>query len=829
MFLAVAHWAVLLVFIIISLLLTLMGAYLVFLGGSFYYLLSGLLLATVSLFMWQRRALAALLFGAFLGASLPWAVYESGLELLLLLPRLATWMGLSIWFLTPWYRHSLRDDRIPGQWNFRTWLMVPNMSALAVFIFAASQGYHQMDNLPTRADHRPATVAHSADNAVSDWRHYGNSAGGTRFAELDQINADNVDGLEEVWRYRTGVTDDFKMTPLQVDNFLYLCGARNVLMAVNSDTGDEVWRYDPAIEPPAKHQYAQTCRGVSYHQAPEGYAGQCPKRIVTGTVDARILAVNALTGEPCTDFGDDGAVDLRKGLNEHYPDQYYLTSPPLVADDVLVVGGLVLDSQDLGLPSGVVRAFDALSGSFVWAWDLGNPGEYGEPKTGESYTPGTPNVWSIMSYDPELDLIYAPLGNASPDYYGGERRSFDDEWSSSIVALDGETGAPRWKYQTVHHDVWDYDLPAQPVLVDVTRANERVPAVAVPTKTGDIFLLDRRDGMPVYPLPERKAPQDPENGEYLAKTQPVSALPNFHPYRFEEDMWGLTPLDQLVCRIEYHMMRYDGMYTPPTTRGTLIAPGNFGGFNWGSVSIDADKGLLVAAPMLLSHRLLLVTPERVAEAGPVAGKLLGENHPAVHMDPKAPMPSTGEPDPNDPYDHTRIRYYGLPLPFMSRLGTQVRCFEPPWSKIAVIDLNTRELLWSRPLGSMKESGPFGWRSKLPFDVGVAIRAGTLTTRGGLIFVSSTMDSTVRAFELRSGEVKWSAALPGNGQSTPMSYQSKKTGKQHLIVTVPNPSWRYPRDPGSGTYADSLSVRDGKGGYVIAYALKKNRTDIKEKN
>ena len=418
--------------------------------------------------------------------------------------------------------------------------------------------------------------------------------GPVRSAQLQDINTDTVGGLKEIWRFRTGVEEDFKATPLNVNGMLYICAALNVVIAIDDATGKEIWRHTPDVTAPAAHQYARTCRGVGYHEAPEGYAGQCPKRVITSTVDARIIALDAITGATCTDFGSDGSVDLRKGMSPHEPQDYYITSSPLVAGDNLVVGGQVLDSQDLGLPSGVVRAFNAMSGKFVWAWDLGNPGEHGEPAEGETYTPGTPNSWSIMSYDPELDLIYAPTGNASPDYYGGARRKFDDEWSSAVVAIDGKTGEPRWKYQTVHHDIWDYDVPAQPVLVDVTHDGEKVPSVAVPTKMGDIFLLDRRDGSPVHPIEERPAPQNPEAGEYLSPTQPFSPLPNFHPYRYEKDMWGMTPLDQMVCRIEYRMMRYEGMYTPPTApgglkTGTLLYPGNFGGFNWGSVSVDADN------------------------------------------------------------------------------------------------------------------------------------------------------------------------------------------------------------------------------------------------
>lgn len=805
-----AHWAFIVFLSLIGLVLTLAGGMLVYLGGSFYYVLAGLATFAAALLMIRRSVLAVKLYGGVLGATLIWAVFESGLDFMALLPRLGAWLGVGVWFFTPWCQSILRYDKLDNPTATHPWLVAPSIAVIATLIIAATQGYTQNGT----GTERPIANASPA----TDWRHYGNTEGGTRFAELDQINTNTVSGLKEVWRYRTGVEDDFKMTPLQVNGLVYLCGARNVLIAIDDDTGDEVWRHDPQAKPPSSHQYARTCRGVSYHEAPADYKGLCSKRIVTGTVDARLIAVDALTGDVCTDFGDAGSVDLRKGLGDHAPNQYYVTSPPLVADDVLVVGGLVLDSQDLGLPSGVVRAFDALSGAFVWAWDLGNPGQHGEPAEGEEYTRGTPNVWSIMSYDADLDLIYAPTGNAAPDYYGGERRDFDDEWSSAIVAIDAETGAPRWKYQTVHHDIWDYDVPAQPVLVDIERDGERVPSVAVPTKMGSVFLLDRRDGTPVHPIEDRPVPQDPAVGEYLSSTQPFSPLPNFHPYRHEKDMWGLTPLDQLLCRLEYRTMRYEGLFTPPTPKGSFQFPANFGGFNWGSVSVDADNGLLVAAPMMLGNRTMLVTPEQVAEAGPRAALLLGPDHPAVRMDPEAPMPEARDPDPDDPYDHVRIRYYGLTLPFMSRIGTQVPCFEPPWSRIAVIDLNTKELLWSRPLGSMKQSGPFGWRMGLPFQVGTPVRAGTLTTRGGLTFMSSTMDSTVRAFDLRTGKVKWSADLPGNGQATPMTYLSEETGKQHLIVTVPNPGWRYPRDPATGTYTDSKSIRDGKGGYVIAYAL-----------
>ncbi|MGY8896866.1 MAG: PQQ-binding-like beta-propeller repeat protein [Paraglaciecola sp.] len=809
------HWLVVVLFFLFGLPLLLLGGYLVFLGGSLYYFAAGLTLIATAVYMIKGKPIAYKLFGGLLVVTLIWAIYESDLYWLAFLPRVATWLVLGLWFVTPWYVSTLKHQHEGSVVN-RRWIALPSGFSIIALLVTIFQGYEQNGTGTQR------TVPEIAE--VTDWQNYGNTDGGSRFAQLEQINTETVGKLKEVWRYRTGVEKTFKMTPLQVNDLLYICGAANVLMAVNSDNGEEVWRYDPDAIPTGSNQYAETCRGISYHEAPEDYSGQCPKRIMVGTVDARLMAVNAMTGELCTDFGENGSVDLTHGLGLHELGEYYLTSPPLIADDVAVVGGLVADTQDLGLPSGVVRAFNAITGEFVWAWDLGNPGYYGEPKAGEIYTPGTPNVWTIMSYDPELDLIYAPTGNASPDYWGGVRRDYDDGWSSAIVALDGATGEPRWKYQTVHHDVWDYDLPAQPVLVDVERDGEMVPSVAVPTKMGDIFLLDRRDGTPVHPIEERPVPQSELYGERLSPTQPFSPLPNFHPFRHEEDMWGLTPLDQLLCRVEYKIMNYEGMFTPPSADGplliggTMLAPGNFGGFNWGSVSVDADNGLLIAAPQMLAHRLNMVTPEQVAKAGPIAQYLLGPHHPAVRMDPNAPMPEPREADPDDPYDYLRIKYYGWPEPFMSKLGTRVPCFEPPWARIAVMDLNTKELLWSRPLGNMAHAGPFGIRSGLPIEVGVAVRAGTLTTRGGLIFISSTMDATVRAYDVRTGEIKWEHGLPGHGQSTPMSYQSSKTGKQFIIVTVPNPSWTYPRDPETNTYEDSRSPRDGKGGYVIAYAL-----------
>lgn len=813
----VLNWVFLLLLGLMGVYLSLLGGFLVYLGDTVYYLLTGLATLVIAVYYKKNYARAVQLYGLLLGLTVLWGLYESDGALLSLLPRLAMWMVLGLWLLTPWAGF--------GEPAKRRWVSLPLIAGALALLVLAVPGYEQYGT-GTERDYQ-------AQEGVSDWRHYGNTTGGTRFASLDQINRDTVGELEEVWRVRTGVKHDFKATPLQVDGRVYLCAAENVMMALDDATGETIWRYDPEVVLPGDNQYARSCRGVSYYeQAGADKDATCSRRVITGTLDARLIAVDADTGRPCDDFGSGGSVDLRKGLSPHLPQQYFISSPPLIAGDLIVVGGLVFDSQRLGMPSGVVRAYSATTGEFAWAWDMGRPGDNGMPPEGEYFTPGTPNVWTMMSYDPELDLVYAPTGNANPDYYGGERRSFDDEYSSSLVALNAADGSVAWSFQTVHHDIWDYDLPAQPSFVDVDKDGERVPALAVPTKMGEIFLLDRRDGTPVHPVEERPVPQDPVAGDYLSPTQPFSSVPSFRPDFKGKDMWGLTPLDQLLCRVEFKMMRNEGSYTPPSPKGTFLSPGNFGGFNWGGVSIDADNGLLVAAPMILAHRVLQVTPEQVTAAGPKAAALLGQFHPAVDWTgaedqreaPEGYVPHDAEGE----YDYKKINYYGLPMPFLSRFtlpiigNTGVPCFEPPWSKLAVIDLNTNELLWSRPVGSMKNAGPFNLRSGLPFDVGVAVRAGTLTTRGGLTFVSSTMDSTVRAFDVRSGEKLWESELPGNGQATPMSYIDQN-GRQMVIVTVPNPSWVYPRDPNNGTYSDSRSIDDGKGGYVIAYALKREGT------
>lgn len=802
----ISNWMFAAIFAWIGAYLAMRGLTLAQLGGSWYYLFAGAALIGVSVLLVRRRRQAALLYGVIIALTVVWAIFESGLDLLALLPRLSAWMVFGLWFLTPWHRAAMRKN-----YNSKV-VSVPILVAFLVLFIA---GVQKSEIVPF--ERQMIVQEHSSE----DWVHYGNSDKGTRFSSLSQITPENVSSLREVWRFKTNIPYEYKNTPIKVGNNIYTCTAGNFVIAVDAATGKEVWRYNPqnklsgwTWEDLAKgNTYSRGCRGVAYHRTDLTTNTSCPKRILTGTTDARLIALNADTGEPCSDFGDNGAIDLRLGLGPHHPFAYFHSSVPLIAGDNIVVGGWVMDNQELGNPSGALRAFSALDGSFVWAWDIGRPGDPSLPPEGEAFTRGTPNVWSIMSYDAERDLIFAPTGNASPDYYGAKRRPIDDAINASVVALNGSSGELVWSFKTVHHDIWDYDVPSQPTLIDIKKDGAIIPAVAQATKRGEIFLLDRRDGKPIWPAKTCQdgssadenglcaVPQDPAEGERLAPTQPFSGLPTFNAPRYEKDMWGLTPLDQLYCRIEFKKMRYEGHFTPPmpgggvlgvdkTWGGTFQYPGNEGGFNWPSVSVDADNGLLIAQPMLLGNRIYMLTEsERNAARG---------NRPGISS---SNYRAQGEWD-------SEVPRYGVTSRFVSKwkipftnIASDMPCFEPPYGRLALIDLNNNRLLWTRPIGNMNDLGPFGLKPGLPFEVGTPVYGGTMTTRGGVIFQTGTLDSMFRAIDIQNGKTLWSTKLYQTSNSTPITYV--QDGKQYVVIAVPD-------DPEQGLPT--------LGGQLIAYAL-----------
>ena len=763
---------------VIAFTLVLGGLQLLFLGGSIYYLVAGLALAYSGWCFWHEDPQGSLVYASLLFLTIAWSFMEAGTNLWALAPRILPFAVLGSWLLTPWQRNVLYDGNPPPLFaSSIAKAAVPLSLVIIVFVFVDDTGY-EVSEMSARS-------GINTINSATDWPSYGNSEKGTRYSPLDQINTDNVEGLELAWTYRTGAGGAFKATPLMVGELLFMCTGGNRILALNAESGALAWQFDPLIDSEhlSQSRYFTTgCRGVSYYEAPPEYNGECQERILTNTTDARLIAVDALTGERCSSFGDQGEVNLTIGMGNDPRIANFQTSPPGIVSGNAVVGGWVLDNRSVGPPSGVVRAFNAINGELAWAWDMGRPGITTEPLRGEVYTRGTPNVWSLFSVDEELGLIFAPTGNETPDYFGGLRMEVSDQYASSVVAIDGTSGNIRWSYQTVHHDIWDYDVPSQPTLIDLPGENgEKVKALVQPTKRGEVFVLNRETGEPLFDIQELPVPQTggvPE--DYVAATQPFTMdLPIWRMELDESKMWGITPLDQLWCRIEYRKMRYEGHFTVPGVGTILQNPGATGGFNWGSISVDEANNLMIVNPLYMANQLTLIPRDQLPEG--VLGSQLGT-----------------------PYSHRTQR-------FMSPL--HVPCMQPPYGTIGVVDLETKELLWQKPIGTAKETGPLNIPTRLPLTVGTPQTGGTVTTAGGLIFSAGAFDNTVRATGLFDGRELWREPIPFTAQGTPMTYLSPE-GKQTLIVVVPV----FNSTRGSGYEPLPAEDEDPLGGYVFAYRL-----------
>ena len=503
----------------------------------------------------------------------------------------------------------------------------------------------------------------------------------------------------------------------------------------------------------------------------------CPARLFMPTADGRLVALNPEDGAVCLDFGDRGQINLWANMPHVKPGSYYSTSPVVVTESVIVVGGTVLDNVSTSEPSGVIRGYDVRSGKLLWNWDSGNPEDTTPLAPGETYTPNSPNSWSISSVDEALGMVYVPLGNQPPDQWGGERSENAERYSSSVVALDLKTGQVRWHFQTVHHDLWDYDVPAQPTLVTLNVKGEQVPALVQPTKQGEIFVLDRRNGEPILPVTEKPAPQGAAEGDFTAKTQPVSALSFDPPALTGADMWGATMFDQLACRISLKQLRYEGRYTPPSLEGTLVYPGNFGVFNWGGVAVDPQRQLAFTTPAYLAF---------------VSKLIPREDDETMYVQPEGAAPHGVLPSLNENVGAP----YAVELgPFTSVLG--LPCQAPPWGYVAAADLTTGDVVWMHRNGTVRDASPL----PLPFKMGVPSLGGPLMTAGGVAFLSGTIDDYVRAYDVSNGNQLWEHRLPAGGQATPMTYTAAD-GRQYLLVVA----------GGHG----SLGTKAGDS--VIAYAL-----------
>ncbi|MDR5822514.1 glucose/quinate/shikimate family membrane-bound PQQ-dependent dehydrogenase [Caballeronia sp. LZ043] len=787
-------WLTVLLLALAGLYLAIGGGWLVMIGGTPYYVIAGILMLIVAWCFWRARVLSLWLYVLLLLCTLIWAIAEAGFDFWALAPRLDVLVIVGIWLLFPFVRRSFVASARTAGFALAATLVLCGIA----LVYAAFNDPQQIDGTVTRATTEPAGSGDSHTGPThrpGDWLAYGNSQGGTRYSPLAQITDKNAKNLHEAWSFRTGdmkgpndpveITDE--VTPIAVDGTLFFCTPHQNAIAVDGATGREKWRFDPKLQPDPSFQHV-TCRGVSWHETPEGSASRragstaalpaCSRRVVLPVNDGRLFELDADTGKPCAAFADHGVLDLQHLQPVKTPGQYEPTSPPVVTAKVIVVAGAVTDNYGTREPSGVIRGFDVETGKLLWAFDPGARDPNAIPDDQHAFTQNSPNSWAPAAYNPQLDLVYLPMGVSTPDIWGGHRTPDQERYASGLLALNATTGKLDWFYQTVHHDLWDMDLPAQPTIADITdQMGNTVPAIYAPAKTGNIFVLDRRTGKPIVPAPERPVPQGAAKGDRLSPTQPFSQL-TFRPQKnlTGADMWGATMFDQLICRVMFHRLRYEGPFTPPSEQGTLVFPGNLGMFEWGGLAIDTDRRLAIANPIALPFVSQLVPR---GPGNPVSPPQAGQAGTGTEV---GIQPQYGVP-------------FGVELnPFLSPLG--LPCKQPAWGYVAALDLDTNKVVWKKRIGTTRDASPI----PIPFKMGMPMLGGPVTTAGHVFFIAATADNYLRAFSTDTGEALWQARLPAGGQATPMTYEAN--GKQYVLIAA----------GGHGSFRTKL------GDYVIAYAL-----------
>jgi quinoprotein glucose dehydrogenase len=777
-------------FALLGLALLVGGIWLAVIGGSWYYLIAAIfMLATAALLL--RNPWAALwVYGFFVFGTLFWAISEVGLRWWPMAARGDIVFLLGGWLLLLWafvLRPVFNQGAAATAWRRSGLALGAAMFVAAVVgivaLLTPSDPWRITGKLPSGKS-GPIPNDYAGVKAA-DWGAYGRSSYGDRYSPLTEITPANVGQLRVAWTYHTGdirresdpVETTYELTPLKVDGKVFVCTPHDIAIALDPDNGQEIWRFDPKIRE-AKNLQHLTCRGVSYHQA----AGdqECAKRIFLPTADARLIALDAETGRPCVNFGQGGTVNLWQGMPDPsaHIGEYYSTSPPVVTANLVIIAGEVTDNYSTDEPSGVVRAFDVETGRLVWNFDSGNPDHTAPIGPDEHYVKNSPNSWSISSADEALGLIYIPYGNQTPDQWGGDRGPNTERFASSITALEIATGKVRWVYQTVHHDLWDMDVGSQPSLIDLETTNGKVPALLAPTKTGNLFVLDRRTGKPLFPTPEKPVPQGAVPVDHTAQTQPfspVTLMPR-EPVH-ESDMWGVTMFDQLACRIQFRSLRYDGPFTPPSKKGSLVFPGNFGVIDWGGIAVDPTRQVAFANPSYMAF-VDKLDPRQVAKKEiPVPQGMQKSSEAGSNPDFGAP--------------------YSADLhPFLSPLG--LPCQAPPWGYVAGIDLRTGKVAYMHKNGTIRDESPI----PVPIEMGVPSLGGPIITASGVAFLTSTLDYYARAYEVTDGKQLWQERLPAGAQATPITYRSEKTGRQYLLVVA----------GGHG----SLGTKAGDS--IIAYAL-----------
>ncbi|MCG3859595.1 membrane-bound PQQ-dependent dehydrogenase, glucose/quinate/shikimate family [Psychrobacter sp. Ps2] len=800
------------------------GAYLLSLGGSPYYLIAGVIILTTAFLLFKKHWSAYGLYALFIVATMAWALWESGFYWWALAPRVGFPLIFGLLMLLPWVSNKMRGPKTQVASNSTPtinnvkksplyyWGLLVSVivGALLSFGSLANNATDKLGELNLTAanddeqnvssDETSANLGDPLSNGQQtpdgEWSAYGRTDYGQRYSPLDKINTDNVKDLELAWQIQTGDVKGpndvgettYQATPLKIGNGLYLCTPHNWVLALDADSGETLWKFDPQVEENLQRQH-QTCRGVSYYAGQatspvqvqkiagntfENASKQCDAKIFIPTSDAKLYALDPNTGQRCQDFGDDGALDLMHNMPFNQAGYYYSTSPPVIAGDTIIVAGAVNDNYDVNSPSGVIRAYDVNTGELLWNWDSGDPDntapfDVNDPT--QTYKTSSPNSWSVATADEELGLAYFPMGNRTPDQLGNYRNAAEEKYATSVVALDIETGEARWVQQFVHHDLWDMDTPAQPTLLDLDTADGVQPALVVPTKQGDVYVLNRATGEPIVPIKERPAPQGYLiAGEHAAPTQPYSGL-SFEPEPLtEKDMWGASLVDQMMCRIEFNQLNYDGRYTPPSTNGSLVYPGNFGTFNWGGIAVDPENGVMFGMPTYLAFTSKLIPRDTLGDAETNKGEQ-GVNA-------------------NEGAD------YAVELgPFLSPLG--VPCQQPPWGTIAGADLATGDIAYQRKNGTVQDLSPI----PIKLELGVPGIGGPIITKGGVAFLSAATENNFRAYDLKNGDVLWNVRIPAGGQATPMTYLNSK-GEQMVVLVA----------GGHGSVGTTI------GDYVLAYKL-----------
>ncbi|MEN4891020.1 membrane-bound PQQ-dependent dehydrogenase, glucose/quinate/shikimate family [Erwinia billingiae] len=785
---------------IVGLAMLYMGGQLLMIGGSPFYAIMaiGLLITAVALF--KNKKIALTIYAILMWIVLAWMIFEVGFDKWQWIPR-GDLIGLiGVWLALPWVVRPLSKAQNPANpAKFH-----PFLGTTVIIMIAIVIGLMFYDPYPKEGNITNQRAPAETDVAGNDWAAYGGTNNGARFSNLKQITTDNVSNLEVAWTYHTGDLRDakdaseytFEATPLKVNNSIYFCTPHNEVHALNPETGALKWKYEPTKDRSYLQQH-QTCRGVSYYEAPEAAATNavqpaavanspavCRKRIFNAANDAKLLALDADTGKLCADFGNNGVVDLRANMGEIRPHALMQTAAPLVAGNLVIVGGSVMDNGfNAGNPSGVIRAYDVITGRLVWNFDPANPENTQPIAAGQTYPQDTPVAWATLSADIKNGLVYVPFGNASPDELGIERdaNSNTEKFRDTLVALDLKTGQFKWRFQSSKHDLWDRDNPSQPSLVDIDYQGKKQPVVILPTKTGNLFVLNRLTGEAVYPINQVDVSTKGIAGEKYSPTQPVSAL-NFLPDPInEKSMWGLTPFDQMACRIDFKSLRYDGNpWTPATEGGSIIFPGNIGVFNWGSVTVDPQRQILIASPVRLAYKYNLIkrTPETATQ------RLFTKD---------------GTPYWNENFDGD----YAIHIQQLSSsLG--IPCIAPPWGRMVGVDLKTGKTEWLRRVGTTKnlKTSFLPGRFPIGFPMGMVAHGGPLTTAGDLVFHGATADNFLRAYDISTGKLLWETELPAGGQATPSTYMGADN-KQYVVIAA----------GGHG----SLGTKEGDA--VVAYRLK----------